>query len=168
MEAYANLRRNKQNRFVWEFIQKKVGNFYVNIDGQSLALPRDFLTQSETHKTSNDHIMLSSGTIGSGNFRDNQRYAKAKLNDPKFSLEKFYGNKLNCEIFTFLHYWTEHQYALFKAQHDSQLGSLAGQILEQRDKLKDEGKKHTKSDIFNAIKQVFQSQLLRVPSPHYF
>ena len=164
MEAYAKLRRNKQTRFVWEFIQEKVGNFYVNINGQSHALPRDFLTQSDTHEISNDHIMLSSGTIGSGNFRDNQRYAKAKLNDPKFSLEKFYGNKLNCEIFTFLHYWTEHQYALFKAEHDSQLGSLAGQILEQRDKLKDEGKKHTKSDIFNAIKQVFRSHLLRVPS----
>lgn len=142
----------------------KVGNFYVNIDGQSLALPRDLLTQSKTHKISNDHIMLSSGTIGSGKFRDNHRYAKAKLNDPKFSLEKFYGNKLNCEIFTFLHYWTEHQYALFKAEHDSQLGSLAGQILEQRDKLKDEEKPHAKSDIFNAIKQVFRSHLLGVPS----
>ena len=164
MEAYAKLRRNKQTRFVWEFIQEKVGNFYVNIDGQSHALPRDFLTPLDTHKISNDHIMLSSGTIGSGNFRDNQGYAKAKLNDPKFSLEKFYGNKLNCEIFTFLHYWTEHQYALFKAEYDRQLGSLAGQILEQRDKLKDEGKRHTKSDIFNAIKQVFRSHLLSVPS----
>ena len=108
--------------------------------------------------------MLSSGTIGSGKFLDNQGYAKAKLNDPKFSIEKFYGNKLNCEIFTFLHYWTEHQYALFKAEHDSQLGSLAGQILEQRDKLKDEEKPHAKSDIFNAIKQVFRSHLLGVPS----
>ena len=164
MEAYAKLRRNKQTRFVWEFIQEKVGSFYVNIDGQSHALPRDFLTQLDTHEISNDHIMLSSGTIGSGKFRDNQGYAKAKLNDPKFSLEKFYGNKLNCEIFTFLHYWTEHQYALFKAEHDSQLGSLAGQILEQRDKLKNEEKPHAKSDIFNAIKQIFRSHLFSVPS----
>ena len=164
MEAYAKLRRNKQTRFVWEFIQEKVGNFYVNIDGQSHALPRDFLTQSDTHKISNDHIMLSSGTIGSGNFRDNQRYAKSKLNDPKFSLEKFYGNKLNCEIFTFLHYWTEHQYALFKSEYDRQLGSLAGQILEQRDRLKNEGTRHAKSDIFSAIKEIFRSHLLSVPS----
>ena len=164
MEAYAKLRRNKQTRFVWEFIEKKVTSFYVNIDGQSHALPKDFLTQSDTHEISNDHIMLSSGTIGSGNFRDNQGYAKAKLNDPKFSLEKFYGNKLNCEIFTFQHYWTEHQYALFKAEYDRQLGSLAGQILEQRDRLKNEGKRHAKSDIFSAIKEIFRSHLLSVPS----
>jgi len=164
VEAYARLRREKQTRFVWEFIQKKVGSFYVNIDGQSLALPRDFLTQSNTHETSNDHIMLSSGTIGSGNFLDNQGYAKAKLNDPKFSIEKFYGNKLNCEIFTFLHYWTEHQYALLKSEYDRQLGSLAGQILEQRDRLKNEGTRHAKSDIFSAIKEIFRSHLLSVPS----
>ena len=164
MEAYAKLRRNKQTHFVWEFIQKKVGSFYVNIDGQSHALPRDFLTPLDTHEISNDHIMLSSGTIGSGLFHDNLAYAKAKLNAPNFSLEKFYGNKLNCEIFTFLHYWTEHQYALFKAEHDSQLGSLAGQILEQRDKLKNEEKPHAKSDIFNAIKQIFRSHLFSVPS----
>ena len=164
MEAYAKLRRKKQNRFVWESIQKKVGSFYVNIDGQSLALPRDFLTQSNTHEISNDHIILSSGTIGSGLFHDNQRYAKAKLNDPKFSLEKFYGNKLNCEIFTFLHYWTEHQYALLKSEYDRQLGSLAGQILQQRDRLKNEGRLHAQSDVFFAVKEFFRSHLPSVPS----
>ena len=108
--------------------------------------------------------MLSSGTIGSGKFHDNHAYAKAKLNAPNFSLEKFYGNKLNCEIFTFLHYWTEHQYALLKSEYDRQLGSLAGQILEQRNRLKNEGKRHAKSDIFGAIKEIFRSHLLRVPS----
>lgn len=164
MEAYAKLRRKKQNRFVWEFIQKKVGSFYVNIDGQSLALPRDFLTQSNTHEISNDHIMLSSGMIGSGKFLDNQGYSKAKLNDPKFSLEKFYGNKLNCEIFTFLHYWTEHQYALLKSEYDRQLGSLAGQILQQRDRLKNEGRLHAQSDVFFAVKEFFRSHLPSVPS----
>ena len=102
------------------------------INGNSHALARDFLTLSNTHEISNDPIMLSSGTTGSGKFSDNREYAKAKLNDPKFSPEKFYGNKLNCEIFTFLHYWTEHQYALFKGEYSSQLGSLAGEILEQR------------------------------------
>ena len=53
---------------------------------------------------------------------------------------------------------------MFKSEYDRQLGSLAGQILEQRDKLKDEGKKHTKSDIFNAIKEILRSHLLSVPS----
>lgn len=83
----------------------------MNVGGNSHALVRDFLFLSNTHEILNDHIMLSLGTIGSGKFSDNQEYAKAKLNDPNFSLPKFYGNKLNCGIFTFSHHCTEHQYA---------------------------------------------------------
>ena len=83
----------------------------MNVGGNSHALVRDFLFLSNAHEISNDHIMLSLGTIGSGKFSDNQEYAKAKLNDPNFSLPKFYGNKLNCGIFTFSHHCTEHQYA---------------------------------------------------------
>ena len=163
-EAYAILRRKKQNHFVWEFIQENAGNFYMNINENSHALARDFLTLSNTHEISNDHILLSSGTIGSGKFSDNQEYAKAKLNDHNFSLQKFYGNKLNCDIFTFSHYWTEHQYALFKREYSSQLDSLAGQILEQRNRLKNEGKPHAQSDVFFAVKEFFRSHLLSAPS----
>ena len=138
LEAYVALRRKKQNRLVWEFIQENAGNFYMNINGNSHALARDFLTLSNTHEISNDHIKLSSGTIGSGKFSDNLEYAKAKLNDHSFSLQKFYGNKLYCDIFTFSHYWTEHQYALFKEEYSNQVDSLAGEILEQRNRRKNE------------------------------
>ena len=164
LKAYLNLRRKKQNRFVWEFIRQKAGNFYVNIDGKSLALSSDFLFQSNTHEISNDHITLPLGTMGSGLFHENQDYAKAKLNFPKFSLEKFYGNKLNCDVFTFKHYWIEHQYALLKPEYDIQLRSLAGQILELRERLKNEEKPCTKNDIFSTIKEIFQSNLLSVPT----
>ena len=75
----------------------------MTINGNSHALARGFLTLSNTHEISNDPIMFSSGTIGSGKFSDNREYAKAKLNDHKISLQKLYGNKLNCDVLTFSH-----------------------------------------------------------------
>ena len=132
LEAYVALRRKKQNRLVWVFIQENAGHFYMTINGNSHALARGFLTLSNMHEISNDPIMLSSGAIDSGKFSDNREYAKVKLNDHKISLQKLYRNKLHCDVLTFSHYWTEHQYALFKGEYSSQLDSLAGEILEQR------------------------------------
>ena len=136
------------------------------------TLLRDFLTLSNTHEISNDSIMFSSGTIGSGKFSDNREYSNAKLKDHNFSPQKLYGNKLNCDIFTFSHYWTEHQYASFKGEYTrfkgeytSQLDSLAGDILEQRKRLKNEGKPHAQSDVFFAVKEFFRSHLLSALFP---
>jgi len=117
------------------------------------------------HEISNDPIMLSSGAIDSGKFSDNREYAKVKLNDHKISLQKLYRNKLHCDVLTFSHYWTEHQYALFKGEYSSQLDSLAGEILEQRKRLKNEGKPHAQSDVFFAVKEFFRSHLLSALSP---
>ena len=112
VDVYFKVRRKKQNRFVWEFIQNESHRFFIDLDGYSKAHAIGFLTQLETHKTSNDHIILSSGTIGSGKFRDNHKYAKVKLNDPNFSIETFYRNKLDCEVFTIIHYWEEYKVCL--------------------------------------------------------
>ena len=52
-----------------------------------------------------------------------------------------------------------------KGDYSSQLDSLAGEILEQRKRLKNEGKPHAQSDVFFAVKEFFRSHLLSALSP---
>ena len=52
-----------------------------------------------------------------------------------------------------------------KGDYSSQLDSLADEILEQRKRLKNEGKPHAQSDVFFAVKEFFRSHLLSALFP---
>ena len=53
VEYYFKLRRKKQNRFVWKFLQNKSGNFYVNVGDNSRAVETEFLTPLKEDDKSN-------------------------------------------------------------------------------------------------------------------
>ena len=165
---YLKVRRKMQNRFVWEFLQKKSGNFYVNVDCNSQAVEKDFLTPLNVDDASNDHLNLAIGRIGSGEFRKNQKYLSAKFGNPNISQKDYYSDELGCKIFTFLHFWEDYKVCLFNQHYDSQLASLEGQIVEERERLKNEGKPHRKADVFMQVGKRYQSFSYNVPSMNKF
>ena len=168
VDYYFKVRRKKQNHFVWEFLQKKSGNFYVNVADNSRAVETDFLTPLREDDASNDHLNLTIGRIGSGEFRKNRKYANAQFGNPNISQKEYYGDELGCKIFTFLHLWKDYKVCLFNQHYDSQLASLEGQIIEERERLKNEGKPHKKADVFMQIGKIYQSFSYSVPSMNKF
>ena len=168
VEYYFKVRRKKQHRFVWEFLQKKSGNFYVNVADNSRAVETDFLTPLREDDASNDHLNLAMGRIGSGEFRKNRKYANAKFGNPNISQKEYYGDELGCKIFTFLHLWKDYKVCLFNQHYDSQLASLGGQIIVERQRLEKEGKPYTKADVFIEIGSIYRSLPYSVPSMNKF
>ena len=166
--VYFKVRRKKQNRFVWEFLQNKSGNFYVNVADNSRAVETDFLTPLREDDASNDHLNLTIGRIGSGEFRKNQKYANAKFGNPNISQKEYYGDELGCKIFTFLHLWKDYKVCLESRHYDSQLAALQGQIILERQRLEKEGKPHTKADVFIEIGSIYRSLSYSVPSMNKF
>ena len=168
MDVYFKVRRKKQNHFVWEFLQKKSGNFYVTVGDNSRAVETEFLTPLKEDDKSNDHLNLAIGRIGSGEFRKNRKYANAKFGNPNISQKEYYGDELGCKIFTFLHLWKDYKVCLYNQNYDSQLAALEGQIIDERERLEKEGKPHTKADIFIEIESIYRSLPYNVPSMNKF
>ena len=168
VDYYFKVRRKKQNHFVWEFLQNKSGNFYVNVADNSRAVETEFLTPLREDDKSNDHLNLAIGRIGSGEFRKNRKYASAKFGNPNISQKEYYGDELGCKIFTFLHLWKAFKLCLYNQNYDSQLAALQGQIINERQRLEMEGKPHTKTDVFIEIESIYRSLPYNVPSMNKF
>lgn len=132
IEIYASLKKRKRDKLVWDFLGTHIGDVYVMNESGADPLRADFLSFGEMYAHRNDHITLSTGKLGTGDFAINVTYAMAKLGDPEFVPDRYYGKQYQCDIFLVRDRWEAFKASLLATNYDAQVISIAAEIVSLR------------------------------------